>query len=368
MHNLDRNYRSKKDPEYQKFRKELQKLVDHVRQACQSGSVPSTSRIALHLLSYYKESGQYDKGLEYWDWLSKKDEAALDPIYVGAALELLAVYGAGIDYCEDVYERTLAQQKDISSQYYLSPGPILPDRSKEITIKGTSLGILQGILSARLFYGKWQRSYLTLDTAFLLRPTQIVPRVLDLFVYERPLFEALPVFFMYCRGGNAVSKVTVSAILKSLQGPLDQGSHYDTRIQLIQAMLHVVEAHLGSAGSLDTTHLNMVVSALCTVMPSQPTTMLTRATNDSKDLTNTVMDLFAKLFEHFAHHSAPPGTVTFEKILSKALSLGYPDLATVASQDMMALRLIPRRSVITKMLQTVCLASIPGAFLDRNVC
>lgn len=204
----------------------------------------------MHLLSYYKESSHFDKGLEFWDWLSKKDEAALDPIYVGAAIELLAVYGAGIAYCEDVYERTLAQQRDISSQYYLSPGAILPDRSKAVTIKGTSLGLLQGILSARLFYGRWQRSYLALDTAFMLRPTQIVPRVLDLFVYERPVYEALPVFFMYCRGGNAVPKVTLSAILNSLKELTNRACDHNARMQLIRAMFDVVEAYVGSAGPL----------------------------------------------------------------------------------------------------------------------
>ncbi|KAL8938792.1 MAG: hypothetical protein Q9211_003043 [Gyalolechia sp. 1 TL-2023] len=342
LHNLDRKYRSDKD---QKKRKEVEKLVELVRQACQSSLIPLTSHVALHLLSYYKESGQFDRGLEFWDWLSKKDESALNPVYAGAAIELLAVYGAGIDYCEDVYERTLAQQRDISSQYYLSPGAIIPDRSKAVTIKGTSLGLLQGILSARLFYGRWQRSYLTLDTAFMLRPTQIVPRVLDLFVHERPIFEALPVFFMYCRGGNAVPKVTLSAILNSLKGLSSLDSDYSVKIQLIRAMFDIVEAYVGSAGSLDTIHLNIITSAVCSVMPPQPSAKIINMADGSKDIAATVLALFAKLVKVFAQQDAPPNQVTFEEIISKALLLQYPNIADVALQDMTALGMMPRESI-----------------------
>ncbi|KAL9026964.1 MAG: hypothetical protein Q9196_004451 [Gyalolechia fulgens] len=336
----------------QKKRKEVEKLVELVRQACQSSLIPLTSHVALHLLSYYKESGQFDRGLEFWDWLSKKDESALNPVYAGAAIELLAVYGAGIDYCEDVYERTLAQQRDISSQYYLSPGAIIPDRSKAVTIKGTSLGLLQGILSARLFYGRWQRSYLTLDTAFMLRPTQIVPRVLDLFVHERPIFEALPVFFMYCRGGNAVPKVTLSAILNSLKGLSSLDSDYSVKIQLIRAMFDVVEAYVGSAGSLDTIHLNIITSAVCSVMPPQPSAKIINMADGSKDIAATVLALFAKLVKVFAQQDAPPNQVTFEEIISKALLLQYPNIADVALQDMTALGMMPRESIVTELLKT----------------
>ncbi|KAL8943314.1 MAG: hypothetical protein Q9216_001157 [Gyalolechia sp. 2 TL-2023] len=350
LHNLDRKYRSDRD---RKNSKELQTLVELVRQACQSSLIPSTSHVALHLLSYYKESGQFDKGLEFWDWLSKKDEAALDPVYAGAAIELLAVYGAGMDYCEDVYERTLAQQRDISSQYYLSPGAIIPDRSKAVTFKGTSMGLLQGILTARLFYGKWQHSYLTLDTAFMLRPTQVVSRVLDLFVHERPIFEALPVFYMYCRGGNAVRNVTLSTLLKSLKGLSSRNSDYSARIQSTRAMFDVVEAYVGSAGPLDTIHLNIITSAVCSVIPSQPSAMLINMADGRKDLTTMVVDLFTQLVNAFAQHNAPPNKVTFEEIISKALLLRYPEIASVAVQDMIALGTVPGESTVTEILTAV---------------
>ncbi|KAL9595831.1 MAG: hypothetical protein Q9219_006208 [cf. Caloplaca sp. 3 TL-2023] len=347
LHNIDRKYRANRD---KKSGKALQNLVELTRQAYQSGSVPSTSRVPLHLLSYYKESGQFDRGLEFWDWLSKT-EAKLNPTYVGAAIELLAVYGAGIDHCEHLYERTLAQQSDVGSQYHMSPGAVLPDRSQAITIKGTSSGLLQGILTARLFYGKLQRSYLTLDTIVKLRPTQIVPRALDLFIYERPIFEALPVFFMYCRGGNTVPQTTLSTVLKSMRALADKLSEYSARTALIRAMFQVVEAYVGSAGKLNTIHLNIVIEAVCTTMPSQPVENPSKNTDAIKKFLNDVVATSGKILEYFTSHHAPPNQVTFRTIISKASSLGYPDLVKVAAHDMMALGIMFDESMAADLMK-----------------
>lgn len=342
-------------------------LAERVRRAYVSGSLPSSSHVPLHLLSYYKESGHLDEGLEFWKWLSA-EEAKLDPVYAGAAIELLAVYGAGIRYCEHIYERTLVQQEGIGSQYHLSPGAILPDRSKAVTISGTSLGLLQGILSARLFYGKWQRSYLTLDTAFMLRPTQMVPRFLDLFVYERPIFEALPVFFMYCRGGNAVSGVTLMAILNSLKNLANRVSHHTEQVQLIQAIFCVVEAYVGSAGQLNSQHLNVLTNAFVSAMPPKPAATPTELTKGDNDVTDMVVDFFAKLFRYSVRHNASPNSITFGEIISKALSLGYADLAKVAFQDMLSLNISPSEPTAVSVIKAVSATSAYQANVLDGVC
>ncbi|KAL8840921.1 MAG: hypothetical protein Q9170_001114 [Blastenia crenularia] len=365
LHNLDRKYSSNKNED---GRKKLEKLVELVRQALQSNSLPSTSHGSLHLLSYYKESRQYDKGLEFWNWLSGTNEAALNPLYVGAAIELLAVYGAGIDYCEDVYERTLAQQGDISSQYYFTPGAILPDRSKAIMIRGTSSGLLQGIISARLSYGKWQRAYLSLDTAFMLRPTQIVPRVLDLFVFERPIFEAISVFFMHCRGGNPVPEVTFSAILNSLKGLAGSLNDYNTKVRLIRTIFSVLEAYIGSGGSVNTIHLNIITAAVCSVIPSESVMTPVNILEGSKHLRNVIVDLFARLFGFFICRSVSPNLVTFGEVISQALHFGHFDVAKVAASDMLALGIVPKYSTATDMLKTAALLKDPQLLKTAWAC
>ncbi|KAL8913620.1 MAG: hypothetical protein Q9171_001585 [Xanthocarpia ochracea] len=330
--------RSRKDP---KFQESLHELIEDVRRAFGSGTIPSAAQVPLHLLSYYKESGHFDEGIELWNWLSGKDDAILDPIFVGPAIELLAVYGAGVQYCEDIFERTLGQQKDIGSQYQLQAGAILPDRSKAVTIRGTSTSLLQGILSARLFYGNWRSSYLTLDTAFRLRPTEVVPRILDLFVYERPIFEALPVFFMFCRGGNRVSKVTLTVLLDSLKKLADQTSNQSSKADLVRAMFQAMEAYVGSAGVLDTRHLNILTRAVVCAMPPLPATASTEPPEDDRGILEPVVDLFKQLFKYFAQHNAQPDSITFNGTIPVALSLGYPLFAKILLEDMVVLGLSP---------------------------
>ncbi|KAL9603958.1 MAG: hypothetical protein Q9179_002020 [Wetmoreana sp. 5 TL-2023] len=334
-------------------------MVEVVREAYIAGSIPSAAHVPLHLLSHYKESGHFGQGIELWNWLSKADDALLNPVLVGAAIELLAVYGAGIRYCEDIYQRTLDQQRDISSQYHFTPGAILPDRSKAVKIKGTSFILLQGILSVRILYGKWQSSYLTLDTAFRLRPTQILPRVLDLFVHERPLSEALDVFFMHCRGGNVVPGRTLMAILNSLKGLADPTSAYTARIQAIRTMFIVIEAYVGSAGVLDTRHLNLVTRMLVSVMPQCPMTMPTRSIRNSDHLTQVVLDTLTKMVGYFNTHNAAADSGTFTAVTSPALSRGYPDLARIASQDMMNFGLSPNKLAAQDLLQAAGLLEDP---------
>ncbi|KAL8727306.1 MAG: hypothetical protein Q9166_006137 [cf. Caloplaca sp. 2 TL-2023] len=356
LHNLDRKYRPRGDRDFIEL---IHELIEMVRVAYVSNSIPLAARLPLHFLSYYKDSGHLDQGVEFWNWLSKEDDAHLDPVFVGAAIELLAVYGAGIHHCELVYQRMLDSQEDISSQYQLQPGAILPDRSKAVKIKGTSLGLLQGILSARLFYGKWRSSYLTLDTAFRLRPTQLVPRVLDLFVYERPIFEALPVFFMFCRGGNRVSKTTLAAILVRLKKLADQVSKCTFKIDVVRTMFQTIEAYIGSAGILNTRHLNILIRAVVYTMPPLPAPMATESSEDGKDVTKSVIDLFKQLLGYFAQHNAVPDAVTFNGTIVVALSLGYPLLARALFEDMVNLSLSPNEQTAQSLLEAACMLEDP---------
>lgn len=325
-----------------------------MRQAYVSGSLPWTRHATLHLLGYYKESGHLDEGLDFWKWLSRAEGVILDPVYVGAAIELLAVCGAGIHYCEEVYERTLAEQRDIGSQYYLTPGAILPDRAKAVTTRGTSSGLLQGIISARLLHGKWQRAYLTLDTVFALRPTQIAPRFLDVFVFERPIFEALSVFFMYCRGGNAVSKATLTTILKTLSDLANRATHYSTQLQLVGAMFRVAEAYTGSAGRLGLIHLNVLTRAFVNAIPRMPVATPAGSTDRQARLQNTVAEVLAKLFAFCHRHSVSPTSATFGEIISRAVLSGYVNLAKTAFQDMVSLNTLPNEPTAVCMLKAVC--------------
>ncbi|KAL8694286.1 MAG: hypothetical protein Q9218_001054 [Villophora microphyllina] len=366
LHNLDRKYRSDKAKDSRKL---VNEMVETVRKAYVAGLIPSTASFALHLFAYYKESGHFDQGIGFWNWISRADDALLDPVLVGAAIEMLAVYGAGINYCEDIYQRALDQQTDISSQYHLSPGAILPDRSKAVTVRGTSLGLLQGILTARLLYGKWHSAYLTLDTALRLRPTQMVPRILDLFIYERPISEALSIYYMYCRGGNVVPGSTLMALLKSIKALADRTNAYTTKVSMVKAAFLVLEAYIGSGGVLSTMHLNMVARSLISALPRNHITKSgQRLTQDIENITKTSVDTLTSILDHFSTSNAPPNRVTFDGIISPALSLGYPNLVQVALQDMRDLDLWPEKPAALDLLRAAYLLQDPAMLKTAWAC
>ncbi|KAL8874148.1 MAG: hypothetical protein Q9174_000486 [Haloplaca sp. 1 TL-2023] len=357
LHNLDRKYRTVKDQETQKV---VNGLVETVREAYVAGTLPRAASFPMHLFSYYKESGRFDQGICFWNWLSKIDDATFSPTYAGAAIEFLAIYGAGVRYCEDVFQRALDQQGDINSQYHLSPGAILPNRSKAVRIKGTSLGLLQGILTARVLYGKWQSAFLTLDTAFRLRPTQVVPRVVDLIIYERPVFEALPVFFMYCRGGNRVtSGKTLMGILKPLKALVGQMSPYKTKARIVRAMFSAVEAYIGSAGVLTTQHLNFMIATVVGAMPRRSAKSIIESNLADEGLPNDMLGVLAKLATVFGGHNAAPNQVTFAQIICTAVSRGYPEIASAAAQDMVDMGISPSEQVALDLLKAAGLLVDP---------
>ncbi|KAI4195149.1 MAG: hypothetical protein LQ350_007383 [Teloschistes chrysophthalmus] len=356
LHNLSRKFRSDSDKDSEKL---VNEMVETVRKAYVAGLIPSAPLFSMHLFAYYKESGHFNQGLDFWNWVSKADDAPLAPVFVGPAIEMLAVYGAGIQYCEDIYQRTLDQQNDISSQYHLSPGAILPDRSKPANIKGASLLLLQGILTARVLYGKWQSSYLTLDTSFRLLPTQMVPRILALFVYERPIFEVLPVFYMYCRGGNVVPGQTFMALLKSMKALADHISTYTFKIKIIEAIVSMLEAYVASGGVLSTSHLNMIARALVSALPQNHTIRSKNpVTLKVEDMTRLIVGVLTNIIQYFSLSNARPNRVTFDGIISQVLLQGYPNLAKVALQDMRELNLSPEKPAALDLLR--------GAYLLRD--
>ena len=168
------------------------------------GHLSGHPNATLHLISYYKESSQLDRGIQFWNWAVCQDEKYVNIGTYGAAIELLTVYGKSLSYCEEVYLHALKRFPTDFNEYHLSPSAILPRQHKPILLKGTSLLLLQGIMQARLSHGDWRNAYLALDTALRLHPTQIPPRFLQAFEHERPFCEFFNVLCLIGQGGNQI--------------------------------------------------------------------------------------------------------------------------------------------------------------------
>ena len=250
---------------------DLKKLANTFVKHIRSGEVPPSPRANLHMISYFKESKQYDAGIEFWNWTVQQDDQYVDLSTYGAAIELLASYGSSLAYCEEIYIHGLKRFPSNFNAYHLSPGAVLRDRSQHVDLKGTSLSLLQGIITARLVHGDWRKAYLALDTAFRIHPTQILNRMIDLFLYERPINEAYQVFMMACRSGNTVKGRMLTILMDLLATAQRYDGDYQWNLQIVNAMSSAFHAYIGSAGRFDNTAastINTMLRIILTLFPN----------------------------------------------------------------------------------------------------
>ena len=67
------------------------------------GTLPPNPRASHRLLAYLSESGQFQKALEFWQWLSQQDGSFLNWDTHGIALEVMARAGSSLVHCEEFY-------------------------------------------------------------------------------------------------------------------------------------------------------------------------------------------------------------------------------------------------------------------------
>ncbi|KAI4263485.1 MAG: hypothetical protein L6R42_001365 [Xanthoria sp. 1 TBL-2021] len=157
---------------------------------------------------------------------------------------------------------------------------------------------------------------------------------------------------MFCRGGNRVSKVTLAAVLDSLKKLADHASRPSTKVGVVRTMFQAVEAYTGSAGVLNTRHLNILTRAVVCAMPRVPATACTESSGGNNGIIKIVVDLFKQLFAYFTQHNALPDPITFNGTIPIALSFGYPLLAKTLFEDMVILGLSPNVPMAQSLLTT----------------
>lgn len=262
---LHHTYRAEKDVGR---REALKSHVQSFQHDFVSGALPPHRRVSLHLISYFKESMNYDKGIEFWNWVIEQDDNYINLGTYGAAIELLACFGKDLEYCEAVYKHALTRFAIHFNEYHLSPGAILPDRAEHLNAPWTSMQLLQGILTARLLHRDWRNAYLTLDTALRIHPSQIPARFIELFLRERPLQEAYHVFCLACRAGNQLSGSLLTTLLEQLYTAMSNRQAVGFNQHIVGAMFNAIHAFIGSAsgGRLAVPHMNVLLKGLLSLL------------------------------------------------------------------------------------------------------
>lgn len=319
------------------FAKHVLQHVETFEKLYKSRQLPPHPKASLHLISYYKESKQFDSGIELWNWIIQQDNSYLDLGTYGAAIELLAAYGKNLPYCEEVYQHALRRFPSNFNEYHLSAGAIVSQREEPTTITGTSMTLLQGITQARLVHGDWRHAYLALDTALRLYPTQLPTRFVNLFLEERPFHEAFQVYCMICQSGSPLRAYTLTAVLNILR------SAQQTRIEESDsphhaiAMVTALRAYIASGNKVNTIHMNAFLQGILHMMLiSAPSYVMAAAVSDEK-VTETISQAMAI----FKMLGVSPEESTFNTIITMAAKSRRPKLFAVAIQTLSVSGIMP---------------------------
>ena len=308
----------------------LESHVENFRREFVNRILPPHPSASLHLIGYYKESKNYDKGIEFWNWVIDQDDNYINLSTYGAAIELLTFYGKDLEYCEAVYKHALTRFAIHFNEYHLSPGAILPDRAQYMVTSGTSMGLLQGILTARLLRRDWRNAYLTLDTALRIHPTQLPPRFIQLFFVERPLQEAYQVFCVACRAGNRLPGSLLTTLLQDLSEATSYEEASDFTQDIVGAMFNAIHAFFGSTGRLETPHMNVLLKVVLSVLIPNDRTEPTQVLSERGKSGEEVCRMMEQLFEVFGAIGVSPEQSTFNTLVRMGGDLKHKGLIAFA--------------------------------------
>ncbi|KAI9701800.1 MAG: hypothetical protein M1836_001144 [Candelina mexicana] len=295
----------------------------------------------VHIISYFKESKQFDLGEEYWRWLVQQDEIQLDARAYGSVIELLAYRGESLTVLEEMYTEALNRFPGQFSEYHLSPGAIIANPKQATVMAGTRMFLLQGILTARVLHGDWRNAYLALDTALRLYPTQVPSRFFELLIYERPTSEAYQVFLIACRCGTPPSSKVFVHMLESLEKSMTSEGNSTVIHINTYGMFNVLRAYMGSGGTLNHYHFNILANQILSLLPPNPAASGEGPSIPDDDRIQQLANTFQFLLNVASQVGIHPTISTFNKMITMGGKRRRLDLVDLAWKEIHQLGLQP---------------------------
>lgn len=242
-------------------------FVERLVEDTKSRKLPPHPAANVHILGILKEGGRYEEGYRFWSWLADQDDTIVDQAVYGAAIELMAYRGRhSLEELEDIYQDGLKRFPGTFAEYHLSPEAVIPDRSRPITIPGIPIGLLQGILTARILNQEYKRAYSALDTALRLYPTSVPRRFFELFMSERPINEAYAIFVLACRSGIVFKPSHLTHLASRLKHGAAAAESEADRLVVIQALANAMYAHMEAGGYCDSPLIGNFFDAIISVI------------------------------------------------------------------------------------------------------
>ncbi|KAG9515738.1 hypothetical protein KCV07_g7281, partial [Aureobasidium melanogenum] len=297
---------------------ELSNLADLLVLDIQAKVLPPSYDAHLHLLSFYKESAAFDKGIAFWAWLVKQGDDYVNANLYGVALELFAFQGRPAEETEQLYESALDRFPGVFLHYHLAHNAVIADRRQPTAISGIPKALLQGILTARILRGDAKNAYLTLDTALRLFPTKIPPRFVTLFVQERPLDEAYKAFMLACQAGATPGHDALKILLTRMRKVA--ASSPIRNAALLRAMIMACYVHNNSGAPLNNKSLNELVIAITVLLKDHAYTRM--SSEQLRPITDAISALLSDLFGIWASVNSPPGIASFNSMIASLAGRG----------------------------------------------
>lgn len=287
--------------------------------------LPPHTAASVHLISFFKEAKQFDKGASFWEWVSQQNEDCVDAAVYGAAIEMKTAEGeASLEDLEDMYTEALSRFPGSFAEYHLSPEAVVPDRGQPTTLNGLPMSLLQGIMTARVSHGDWRNAYLGLDTALRLFPTQVPTRMFELFMLERPLSEAYTIFLMACRSGVILRPDRLTTLLNRLvKAQLRQ--RISVHFSIIEAMLNALHAYVGAGGRIAGPHVGVLLKGFETILPDRSNGA---SDIDQAETENFVVDFARQIPALFAQVDVPITMASFGILITMAGKANRPEMVT----------------------------------------
>ncbi|OCK78156.1 hypothetical protein K432DRAFT_357268 [Lepidopterella palustris CBS 459.81] len=337
LHSSYRNYPI--DKRHQDLDSKYLSFAETLIQDLRSRKLPPECAAHIHLISFFKISRQYDKGYNFWTWLVRQQDTYINAAVYGAAIEMLAYQGiAPLQELEEMYSQALKRFPGTFAEYHLSPDAIVVDKAQPTSIAGLPMSLLQGILTARLLHGEWRASYIALDTALRLYPTQVPARLLEMFALERPISESYTAFLMACRGGIVLKSNRLTGLLNRLKDAQFHRSMED-KLTLLRGMVTAMHAYLGAGGTLSGYHLSSLITGFSGLLPSRLS--VTPFGPEATEATGLIVSTTRKVVAVLLQSCIQPSVSTFGSLIGLAGKAKIPALVEQTVKEMAAFKLEP---------------------------
>lgn len=322
-----------------------------------AGNIIPVATAIGRILEFFKETGERDAGIEFWDWIREQDPEkgyASANVY-GTAIDLLAVNGTPLADLETLFSEALERYPGDFLAYHLSPNALVPDRDQEFLGSLAPYHLMKGIMHARLLYGASRDAYLAFDALLRLWPdinhnrVHLMVIIYQVFMEERSIPEAFTIFAIACRAGTLIPYDVIRQFMTVIRKTSDL-SHPVTHIHALRQMLSVMYMSIGAGGRVTSNMINELLIAMSQILRISGMEAVQGPAKNQ--IVAEVLEIIRKSLETFSRYGAMPGIGAFNSIITNIAGWGGDrTVISIALTDARALGLEPnhvtRRSILT---------------------